>query len=318
MHILTVSADGTLTIPAAALSLLNTAPGDTVRLAEDSGRLVLSSERLAPETTGFAAYLSRLERSESTVAQYCRCVEKFYEFLGPDRHLTRDSTLDYKRFLADIHKPAAANAVIAALNNYFRFLGREDLRMKPFRIQRQVYCPQELTYEDYCLLIRTARARGNDRMVLLMETLAATGMRISELAFVTVEAAAQQRAEVNCKGKLRTVFLPEALCRGLTAFAAKKGIAEGPVFITRFGTPMDRSNIWGALKDLARHAGIDEEKVYPHSFRHLFARQYYSHHGDLAKLADLLGHNSINTTRIYIVTTGDEHAKQVEELGFIV
>ena len=318
MHILTVSADGTLTIPAAALTVLNMEPGDTVRLTEDSGRLVLSSERSMPETVGFSAYLARLERSESTVAQYCRCVEKFYEFLGTGRHLNREVILDYKRLLAQTHKPAAANAVISALNNYFRFLGREDLRIKPLRVQRQAYCPQELTYEEYCLLIHTARIKGNDRMALLMETLAATGMRISELSFVTVEALHLQRAEVNCKGKLRTVFLPEALCRALLNFARSEGITEGTVFITRFGTPMDRSNIWGSLKDLARYAGIDEKKVYPHSFRHLFARQYYERHGDLAKLADLLGHNSINTTRIYIVTTGDEHAKQVEELGFIV
>lgn len=152
----------------------------------------------------------------------------------------------------------------------------------------------------------------------MAETLAATGMRISELPFVTVEALFTRRAEVNCKGKTRTMFLPESLCQALGKFAGEQDITTGPVFVTRNGLPMDRSNIWGNLKELARFAGIPEEKVYPHSFRHLFARQYYAHHGDLAKLADLLGHNSINTTRIYIVTTGDEHAKQVESLGFVL
>lgn len=318
MLTLTISPDGSLTIPAAALALVQLSPGDTVRLSEDSGRLLLTSERQTPPVEGFSAYLSRMERSPSTIAQYCRVVERFYAFLGTEQRLSRESTLDYKRFLTQTLKPSGANAAIAALNSYFSFLGREDLRLRPLRVQRQAYCPQELSYEEYCRLVSTARERGNERLALLTETLAATGMRISELPFVTVEALSTRRAEVNCKGKSRTVFLPESLCQALGKFADEQDITTGSVFITRNGLPMDRSNIWGNLKELARFAGIPEEKVYPHSFRHLFARQYYAHHGDLAKLADLLGHNSINTTRIYIVTTGDEHAKQVESLGFVL
>ena len=318
MLTLTISPDGSLTIPAAALAVVQLSSGDTVRLTEDSGRLLLTSERQAPPVAGYSAYLSRLERSPSTIAQYCRVVERFYAFLGSEQRLSRESTLDYKRFLTQTLKPSGANAAIAALNSYFSFLGREDLRLRPLRVQRQVYCDQELTFEEYCRLIAAARERGNERIALLAETLAATGIRISELSFVTVEALALRRAEVSCKGKSRTVFLPDSLCQALGNFAEGQGITTGPVFVTRSGLPMDRSNIWDALKDLARYAGIAEEKVYPHSFRHLFARQYYSHHGDLAKLADLLGHSSINTTRIYIVTTGDEHAKQVESLGFVL
>lgn len=318
MLVLTISPDGSLTIPAAALALVQLSPGDTVRLSEDSGRLFITSERQTPPVAGFSAYLERMERSPATIAQYCRVVERFYAFLGSERRLNREATLDYKRYLTATLKPSGANAAIAALNSYFSFLGREDLRLRPLRVQRQAYCPQELTYEEYCRLIATARERGNERMALLAQTLAATGMRISELPFVTVEALAVQRAEVNCKGKNRTVFLPESLCQALGNFAKEQEITSGPVFVTRNGLPMDRSNIWGSLKDLANYAGIPPEKVYPHSFRHLFARQYYSLHGDLAKLADLLGHNSIDTTRIYIVTTGDEHAKQVESLGFVL
>ena len=247
-----------------------------------------------------------------------RCAFRRIPAVRSEQRLSRESTLDYKRFLTQTLKPSGANAAIAALNSYFSFLGREDLRLRPLRVQRQAYCPQELSYEEYCRLVSTARERGNERLALLTETLAATGMRISELPFVTVEALSTRRAEVNCKGKSRTVFLPESLCQALGKFADEQDITTGSVFITRNGLPMDRSNIWGNLKELARFAGIPEEKVYPHSFRHLFARQYYAHHGDLAKLADLLGHNSINTTRIYIVTTGDEHAKQVESLGFVL
>lgn len=318
MLTLTISPDGSLTIPAAALAVVQLSPGDTVRLTEDSGRLFLTSERQTPPLAGYSAYLSLLERSPSTIAQYCRVVKQFYAFLGAEQRLSRESALNYKRFLTETRKPSGANVAIAALNSYFSFLGREDLRLRPLRVQRQAYCAQELTFEEYCRLIAAARERGNERIALLAETLAATGIRISELAFVTVEALARRRAEVNCKGKIRTVFLPDSLCRALAAFAAGQGITTGPVFVTRNGLPMDRSNIWGALKNLARYAGIPEEKVYPHSFRHLFARQYYSHHGDLAKLADLLGHSSINTTRIYIITTGDEHAKQMESLGFVL
>ncbi len=265
-------------------------------------------------------YLILEERSEGTVRKYLRDLRTFLGALPGDKAISKETVIAYKERLAKKYAVSTANAMLAAINGLFAFLGWHDCRVKPLKQQRRVFRDQarELTKAEYLRLLDAAGAKENRRLFYLMQTLCATGIRISELCFITVEAARTGRAEVTCKGKTRPVLLPKKLCRALLGYCREKRIAFGPIFVTRTGQPVNRSNVWAEMKRLCESAGVDPQKVFPQNFRHLFAVTFYNLEKDIAKLADLLGHASIETTRIYIMVSGEEHIRQVERLGLVV
>ena len=234
--------------------------------------------------------------------------------------LERDAMLDYKADLMRHYAAGSVNSILAALNRFLRMIAREDCRVHRLRIQYQAYSPEEreITAQEYADLVRTARETGRARLALVLQTICATGIRVSELPAITAEAARRGVAVVRCKGKSRRVLIPTRLQKKLLRYMKQHRIAFGPVFVTRSGAPLDRSNIWREMKALCRAAGVSDKKVFPHNFRHLFARTFYRLNKDLAKLADLLGHSSINTTRIYIRTTSAEHRRCLERMRLVL
>lgn len=287
--------------------------------------MYIIAETMAQE---YKSYLIREERSPATVQKYLHDITAFYSWLsqncppngGAPNSVSKETVITYKGLLAEQFAISTVNGALAALNGFFSYLGYFALRVKPLKKQRALFCPKEkeLSKAEYMRLLKTANSEGNQRLLLLMETICSTGIRVSELRFITAEAAAGGSAEVNCKGKRRTVFLPRKLCKLLTAYSKKNGIRSGSIFVTRSGTPMNRSNIWAEMKRLCRLSGVDAKKVFPHNLRHLFARTFYSLEKDIAKLADLLGHSSIDTTRIYIVESGAEHQRQMARLHLLI
>ncbi len=271
------------------------------------------------EIEDFAARLREDERSAATVEKYCREAARFAAWLE-GREVNQVLALEYKAQLAESRTPAGVNGAVAALNKLFSFLGLEGCRLKAVKQQRRIFRDEarELTENEYRRLLAAARRRGNERLLLVMETVCSTGIRISELRFFTVESAKRGRVEVDNKGKRRTVFLPGKLQTLLLRYARKRGIAEGPVFVTRTGRPLDRSNIWSEMKGLCREAGVEPGKVFPHNLRHLFARTYYGLEKDIVRLADILGHASIETTRIYTMESGYTHRKQLERMRLVM
>lgn len=260
------------------------------------------------------------EKAQRTVLQYRRAVQRFYLWLPQDKVVTREAALAYKAALQQQQKATSVNTTLAAINSFFQFCGWTELLMKPLKTQRRIFCDEnrELDYQDYLKLVETAEALSKPRLSLILQTIACTGIRVSELRAITVESIQKQCAVVSCKGKIRTILLPGKLCRKLQKYAQRNGLSSGPVFVTRSGAPLDRGNIWAEMKRLCGKAGVDPHKVFPHNLRHLFARRYYEQHRDLSKLADILGHSSINTTRIYIISSAREHAVQIEELGLVI
>lgn len=228
--------------------------------------------------------------------------------------------IEWKEHLAKEYAPASVNTVLAALNGFLKFMGWDDLKVKPLKIQRSLFTDgsRELSREEYARLVRAAEKPGNRRLSLVLQTICSTGIRVSELKFITVAAVQAGRAEVSNKGKRRTVFLPKKLSKMLLAYLKEQKIREGPIFVTRRGKPLDRSNIWRDMKALCESAGVDPVKVFPHNLRHLFARTYYSVEKDLSRLADILGHSSVNTTRIYTMESGTVHLMQLERLGLLI
>lgn len=271
------------------------------------------------EIEDFAARLREDERSAATVEKYCREAARFAAWLE-GREVNQVLALEYKAQLAESRTPAGVNGAVAALNKLFSFLGLEGCRLKAVKQQRRIFRDEarELTENEYRRLLAAARRWGNERLLLVMETVCSTGIRISELRFFTVESAKRGRVEVDNKGKRRTVFLPGKLQTLLLRYARKRGIAEGPVFVTRTGRPLDRSNIWSEMKGLCREAGVEPGKVFPHNLRHLFARTYYGLEKDIVRLADILGHASIETTRIYTMESGYTHRKQLERMRLVM
>ena len=270
------------------------------------------------EIAAFEEYLIGEERARATVAKYLRDVRDFYEWIG-DGDVCKVALVAYKEALCDRYAPASVNAAISSLNGFFRFLEWHDLRVKSLRIQRQIFAAEEkeLSRGEYERLLEAAGKRGNERLCLLMQTICSTGIRVSEVQDITVSAVERGYAEINCKGKRRRVLLPKRLCSALRSYARKRKIKGGAVFVTRNGNPLDRSNIWSEMKQLCRAAGVSAAKVFPHNLRHLFARTYYSAQKDIVRLADLLGHSSVNTTRIYTMETGEVHRRQIQELGLL-
>lgn len=259
------------------------------------------------------------ERAPSTIGNYLRDIRSFARWLG-GRAVTKELVVLWREeLLAEGRVPVTVNAKLSALNGLFRFLGWEELQVKFLKIQRRVFrdAARELRREDYLRLLNTAERAGQERTALLMETICASGIRVSELRYVTVEAARLGRAEVRLKGKARTILLPGKLCRKLLKYAGRKRIASGEIFVTRGGKSLSRRQIWREMKGLCQRAGVAPTKVFPHNLRHLFAATFYRVSRDIVKLADLLGHSSINTTRIYLLSTGTEHARQLERLGLV-
>ena len=266
----------------------------------------------------FEKRLLEEEKSHSTIEKYLRDARRFATHIGTQA-ADKALVLSYKGELGRDYPPKSANSMLAALNALFRFAGREDLRVRQFRLQQEAYRPEseELTREDYVRLIAAAENGKDEQTALLIQTVCGTGIRVSELGYITVEAAQKGETTVNCKGKTRRIFIVSALREKLLRYAERSGIISGPVFRTRGGKPLDRSNIWRRMKALCGKAGIPPEKVFPHNLRHLFARTFYENEHDIAALADILGHSSVNTTRIYIISTGAEHAKKLEDMRLV-
>ena len=266
----------------------------------------------------FSEYLKSEEKSTATVEKYIHDVTVFFYWLK-GRELSKAAVIEYKNELTEGYKPTSVNCILSSLNTFFVFIDRQDCRVKTLKIQRQVFASKEreLTKAEYERLLKTALKKNKKRLYLVMQTVCSTGIRVSELKFITASAVKSGTAVINCKGKLRQVFLPKSLCRILTQYMNEKKITSGSLFVTGTGKPLDRSNIWSEMKKLCAEAGVSPSKVFPHNLRHLFARTYYTTQKDIVRLADIMGHSSINTTRIYTMETGDIHRRQIERLGLI-
>lgn len=258
------------------------------------------------------------EKAGATVEKYLRDIRTFSEWLK-DADLTKQKVIEYKEHLKDRYATASVNSVISSLNSFFDFLQAKVLCIKTVRVQKQLFLKteKELTKQEYARLLEAAKSAGNQRLNLVMQTICSTGIRVSELKEITVEAVKNQTAQIHSKGKVRYVFLPKSLCRELLSYAKSRKIETGSVFVTKSGRPLNRSNIWADMKKLCQTAQVPKEKVFPHNLRHLFARTFYSIQKDIVRLADILGHSSVNTTRIYTMETGEIHRKQIEMLGLL-
>ena len=266
----------------------------------------------------FKEYLTEEEKSDNTVEKYVRDISFFMNWMS-DRDVTKILALDYKKELCEKYAPASVNAAIASLNSFFVFMEWHDIKIKALKIQRKIFAEKnkELTKTEYEKLLVAAKNKKNERLYYLMQTICSTGIRVSELRYITVSAVKTRQALINCKGKMRVVILPKELCKMLAQYIHRNNIKKGSVFISRNGNPLDRSQIWKMLKGLCESAGVPKNKVFPHNFRHLFARTFYSIRKDIVRLADILGHSSVNTTRIYTMETGEIHRQQIQKLGLL-
>lgn len=267
----------------------------------------------------YIAYLEQEEKSEATRRQYKRDILHFLGFAG-GQELTRELVLRYKEELQTKHRASSTNVKLAALNGFFTFLGRDDLRVKRLRVQKRPFLPREkeLTKAEYYRLLEAAKHRKNEKLRLLLETICGTGIRVSELKYITAEAVYQGEAVIRLKGKIRIVLISGKLKKALKKYLRKRKILSGSVFITKNGNPLDRSNIWKMMKALCKDAGVASQKVFPHNLRHLFARCFYRLDKDIARLADILGHSSINTTRLYVMSSDYEPRKRMDALGLAI
>lgn len=295
-------------------SLLFNCNFHTDQEAEQMEKRIIRQETIAE----FGKELARAEKSRATREKYVRDVRAFHGF-AEGRPVTKERVREWKEALVEKgYAVRSVNSMLASLNSFLAFMGWEDCSVKNLRIQRQTYCgeEQELTKEEYLRLLDAAE--GDERLRMLLETICGTGIRVSELQFFTVEAARRGQIDIRNKGKTRMILIPDRLRKKLLAYAKKRKIKNGVLFRTRSGKPLDRSNIWSQMKRLCQAAGVSSGKVFPHNLRKLFARLFYGVAKDIAKLADVLGHSSINTTRIYIMTTGSEHRRQLDMLGVVV
>ena len=267
----------------------------------------------------FQQHLAGEEREQSTIEKYIREIRFFQTWLT-GRSVTAEIVARWKNYLrAEGYQPETINSKLSALNKFFKFVGWQEYRMKYLKIQRKLFrgTERELTKAEYIRLLETANSGGKVRLALLIETICATGIRVSEVKYITAETIQAGRAEIALKGKIRTILLPGKLCRKLQKYARKQKITSGEIFLTRSGKGISRRQIWAEMKALCKKANVAPSKVFPHNLRHLFARTFYRACRDVAKLADVLGHSSIETTRIYLISTGVEHARQLERLGLI-
>ena len=270
------------------------------------------------DIAGFREHLILEERSVATIQKCIRDIKAFAKYA--EGTVTRGTVIAYKKHLQEHYAVRSVNSMLASINSFFSFFGWNDLKVKSLKLQQQVFCPEEreLTKAEYTRLCRTAERKHNERLNLILQTICGTGIRVSELQFITVEAAKCGEAVVRCKGKTRAVFIVRELRQKLLCYAAEQNIQSGMIFVTRTGKPISRTNIWREMKALCVEADVNPQKVFPHNLRHLFARVFYGIEKDIAKLADILGHSSINTTRIYIISTGIEHRRRMENMHLIL
>ena len=269
------------------------------------------------ELLSFSGWLTEEEKSLKTREKYLRDVQVFLLFTE-GRPLSKELVVLYKQHLIEKqYAVRSINSMLASINSYLKFSGKEECIVKSLRIQREIYCREkcELSKKEYLQLLDAARS--DPRLYYLLQTIAGTGIRVSELEYFTVEALKKGEVIVSCKSKYRRVLLPVKLKKALLSYAQRNGIKSGCLFRTKNGNPLDRSNIWHMMKDICGKAGVEREKVFPHNLRKLFARTFYSFDRDISGLADILGHSSINTTRIYIASSGLEHRERMEKLGLV-
>ena len=267
----------------------------------------------------FEDYLRHDEREESTIEAYLRSLTRFAEW-ADGRAVTKELAMEWKTALSEAgYRPISVNAMLAAVNKFFTCMGREDCKVKYLKLQRQMFRKSEkdLSKEEYHRLVQAAHEKGDLRMELILETICATGIRVGELKYITVEAVRAGVAEIALKGKIRTILLPHRLCRKLQKYAKQQKIASGKIFLTQDGLPVSRQSIWTRMKALCEAAGVERSKVFPHNLRSLFARSFYGSCHDVVRLADVLGHSSIETTRIYLMSTGKEYLRQLDKLGLV-
>ena len=267
----------------------------------------------------FEDYLRHDEREESTIEAYLRSLTRFAEW-ADGRAVTKELAMEWKTALSESgYRPISVNAMLAAVNKFFTCMGREDCKVKYLKLQRQMFRKSEkdLSKEEYQRLVKAAHEKGDLRMELILETICATGIRVGELKYITVEAVRAGVAEIALKGKIRTILLPHRLCRKLQKYAKQQKIASGKIFLTQDGLPVSRQYVWTRMKALCEPAGVERTKAFPHNLRSLFARSFYGSCHDVVRLADVLGHSSIETTRIYLMSTGKEYLRQLDKLGLV-
>ena len=266
----------------------------------------------------FKEYLINEEKSKATTDKYIHDLDSFKAWLG-NEELCKTKVLEYKGYIITKYAPASVNSILSSLNSFFDYSGEYGLKVKNLKIQKQIFAKneKELTKAEYERLLKAAKSKGNRKLNLIMQTICATGIRVSELKYICVESLKSGIAQVNMKGKLRVIIIPGELCRILKKYSKEQHITSGSIFITKTGKPLDRTNIWKLMKSLCESANVDKNKVFPHNLRHLFARTFYSVEKDIVRLADILGHSSVNTTRIYTMDTWEICRRQVQRLGLI-
>ncbi len=267
----------------------------------------------------FKQHLIEEEKAASTLEKYVHDVTAFFNWLAGNK-IDKMTVLKYKEHLIkSAYAPVSVNSVLSSLNSFFEFNNWHALKVKMIKIQRQIFAERnkELSKCEYERLLAAARQKKSKRLYYLMQTICSSGIRVSELSSITVEAVKNRKALINCKGKIRVVILSKDLCKMLSEYAKNQKITSGSLFVTKNGKPLDRSTIWKMMKSLCEAAKVDREKVFPHNLRHLFARTYYSIQKDIVRLADILGHSSVNTTRIYTMETCDVHRRQIQGLGLL-
>lgn len=267
----------------------------------------------------YRKYLYGEERSEATISKYMRDIKHFYEYLPENKIITKENLIAYKQSLSDAYKVTSINSMLVSINGLLSFMKLDTLKLKLHKVQRKVFSSEdsELSKAEYKRLLDAAMRNNNKRLFMLIQTICGTGIRVSEHKYITVESLKAGQAMVNNKGKSRTIFINKKLKRMLLNYCKEENITSGPIFITKSGKPMDRSNIWSAMKDLCADAKVDRRKVFPHNLRHLFALTYYGLYKDVVRLADILGHTSIETTRVYTITSGQECQKSLMKMDLV-
>ncbi len=267
----------------------------------------------------FKEYLIDEEKSVATLDKYIRDVSVFMVWCK-NKELCKSLVLEYKQEIIKKYAPASVNSIISSLNCFFAYNEWYGLKVKALKIQKQIFAnkDKELTKAEYERLLKAAKSKKNERLYYLMQTICSSGLRVSELRFITTDAVRCGQATINCKGKMRIVILPKQLCKMLKDYIKENNIKSGSVFVSKNGKPLDRSNIWSDMKKLCESAGVSKDKVFPHNLRHLFARTYYSLQKDVVRLADILGHSNVNTTRIYTMESGIVHRQQIQKLGLLL
>ena len=267
----------------------------------------------------FKEKLQNEEKSASTLEKYLRDITAFVAWVN-GKELSKGLVMEYKQHIVELYAPASVNSMLSSINSFFTYNEWYELCVKALKIQKQIFADREkeLTKNEYKCLLKVAKKRKNEQLCLVMQTICGCGLRVSELSAVTVEAVREKKATINCKGKMRIVMLPDDLCKLLLRYIGEKNIKSGAVFVTRNGRPLDRSNIWRMMKSLCVDAGVSPDKVFPHNLRHLFAKTFYGIEKDIVKLADILGHSSVNTTRIYTMETYEQHRKLIQKLGLLL